>query len=125
MPQNIKLIQINVGGGGPTMEAALQAADEEEAEVILIQDPLWTKDGLTKTYPNYRVFKPPSFKKPGVITFVRKPTQAYISTIRSCDGILDIFVPKHNIHVVNIYRRPGRGRLYPTHREIIGITPKA
>jgi len=40
MPQNIKLIQINVGGGGPAMEAALQAADEEEAEVILVQDPL-------------------------------------------------------------------------------------
>jgi len=74
MPQNIKLIQINVGGGGPAMEAALQAADEEEAEVILVQDPLWTKDGITKTHPNYRVFKPSSFKEPGVLTFVREPT---------------------------------------------------
>ncbi|KAE8244624.1 hypothetical protein A4X13_0g6427, partial [Tilletia indica] len=72
-------MQANVGRSGPATHTALQLAYENDADILLVQEPgLWynpnSKLYVPKSHPSYAIFlpEPVPTKRPRAITYVRE-----------------------------------------------------
>ncbi|POS86558.1 hypothetical protein EPUL_002249, partial [Erysiphe pulchra] len=106
---------INVGRGRISHNLALQLANEENADVVLIQEPWIYRDLNSKefaTHHNYDTFSPLSTwdTRPGVITYIKKSQvyRPFQSTIYSSPYILKVTILPNNqkLNIWNVYYAP-------------------
>jgi len=83
--KELRILQANVGRGGPAHDTALQLAHENNCQLVLIQEPFtFDPDGSTthtKTHPAYNCFAPPSGwePRPRVLTYASRNLTAFTS----------------------------------------------
>nr|ABC24970.1 reverse transcriptase [Monascus pilosus] len=99
----MKIIQANVGRGGPSHDLLLSFT----ADIILVQEP-WTKMAkhLTKTHPRYQLFSPTTRWeiRPRTLTYVRKDLPAHTLPQPSSPDITAVEVD--GLTIINVYRPP-------------------
>src|SRR3954453_11740748 len=122
MNRELVVMQDNVHRGGAIMDSALHIGFEARADVIMLQEPYYNeKSGRTKTHPGYKTFVQPGFSNCRAITFVRKGLAAHIPHTRGIAEVVDVYIPKHDTTIINVYRPPGLMRGSRIHTCITNI----
>lgn len=109
-------MQANVGRGRISHNLALQLANKNNADVVLIQEPWIYRDLTSKqsaTHHNYDIFSPLSTwdTRPRVLTYIKKSQgyRPFQSTIDSSPDILKITITNRNnqkLNIWNVYNAP-------------------
>lgn len=139
----LRVIQINVGRGAVSHEAALSLGAEDSADIILVQEPYILSTNLprriTKRHPQYDAFTPTddwSAAKPRVVSYVRKDAglrcqQRFLPgslELAARDILaLEISSPSgRSVTVINVYNAPpGSDGAGEAARLLGGLSPGA
>lgn len=121
--KTLRIMQVNVGRGGPANDLALALAYEEEVDILLIQEPWIGADlerKLSKRRKSYQAYAPGEEwkERPRVITYVRRETS--LRSVEKSQGILKITdempdilvleiqqsIDKEPVYIINSYNAP-------------------
>ena len=113
-PTVLRLLQINVGKGGPSHDIALQLAYEDEYDILLVQEPWIYSDRtrrLSKKHPAYTCFSPTEdwTNSPRVLTYVKKTPFLRAHTLLGSWGtsrdllLVQLVVGSLSLQLLNVY----------------------
>ena len=120
---NLRIMQVNVGRGGPANDLALALAFEEKIDILLIQEPWIGADldrRLSKKHGSYQAYAPEDEwkERPRVVTYVRRQNSLWSVEKRqdilgNIDGMPDCLVlevkpsmDEEPIYILNVYNAP-------------------
>lgn len=107
--KTLRILEVNVGRGGPANDLALVLACEEEVDILLIQEPWIGADlerKLSKRHRSHQAYAPGEEwkERPKVITYVRRQT-----SLRSVEKRQDIEDHGRNARYI-VFRSPAKCR---------------
>src|ERR1700733_3382895 len=116
-PTVLRLLQINVGKGGPSHDIALQLAYKDDYDIILIQEPWIYSDRtrrLTKKHQAYTCYSPTEdwTNRPRVLTYVKKSPFLRAYTLLGSWGLsrdlllVQLIVGSLTLQILNVYNAP-------------------